>query len=61
MMNMQMLHGEPGAAARRHGRAASAVPVLAQNAGLDMWAARAGIEPSKTVAKEFGTEAMGAS
>ena len=25
MMNMQMLHGEPGAAARRHGRAASAV------------------------------------
>jgi hypothetical protein len=37
------------------------MPGLAQNAGLDVRAARAGIEPSKTVAKEFGTEAMEAS
>ena len=61
MKNMQMLHGEPGRAARRRSRVASALPGLAQNAEPGAWAAHAGIEPSKRVAKEFGTEAMEAS
>lgn len=61
MKNVQMLHGEPGKAARRHSRVASAMPGLAQNAGPGAWAARSGIKPSKTVAKEFGIEAMEAS
>lgn len=61
MKNMQMLHAEPGNAARRHSRMASPMPGLAQNAELGVWAACAGIEPLKTMVKEFGTEAMKAS
>lgn len=56
-----MLHGEPGKAAGRHRRMASAMPGQAQNAGLHVRAAHAGIEPLKTMAKAFGTEAMEAS
>jgi hypothetical protein len=56
-----MRHGEPGMAARRHSSMASAMRGLAQNAGPGVRAARPGMEPSSSMAKNVGIGALEAS
>jgi hypothetical protein len=61
MNTEQMPRGGLGKKAGLRALTASAMPRLAQNAGADAWAARPGIEPSKTMVMEFATEALKAS